>query len=225
MSRLLSTALLATVATAQLTTSIWMPGAAHPNQSFVGSVISQQSDRTTLSLAFDGDGIETEYYANGPQTVTVGGTTYIAYEASATDEEAGFAVTVELACNRENGDAVPTCTATTRGDSMGTSINISDLPGQQATTTLSGDEQYFLNTFQLVITAGIEKLSASAAATPTGSAAQSTGTQSTGTQSTAESAASSTGSSEAVQATGAAASVGSMAPVLAGLGAAAAFFV
>src|SRR5689334_15594616 len=84
MSLLLKSTLLATVATAQLTTSIWMPGAANGGQSFVGSVIAVQNDRTTISMAFDGEGIETEYYGEGPKTVTVGGTTYVAYEVSAT---------------------------------------------------------------------------------------------------------------------------------------------
>ena len=226
MYRILATTVFASVATAQLTTSIWMPGAANANQSFVGSVIAQQDDRTTLSLAFDEDAIETEYYGSGPDLVTVGGTTYVAYEATATDED--FTVTVNLACNRENGSAVPTCTVTTKAEGAA-ATSVSDFP--QGTTTMSGDEQYFLNNFKLVITAGTEKLSASAAATPTGSGAPSTSGASsaassrTGAQSTVASAASSTGSSGVAQATGAAAALHTMAPVLAGLGAAAAFFV
>ncbi|KAH6644629.1 hypothetical protein C7974DRAFT_24748 [Boeremia exigua] len=220
MSLLFSATLLATVASAQLTTSIWLPGAANANQSFVGSVVAQQDDRTTLSLAFNGGAIESEYYGQGPDIVTVGGTTYVAYEASATDEESDFTVTVALACTRENGDAVPTCTATTRGDGPENSILASDSDSPQTTMTMSGDEQYYLNNFKLVITAGTEKLSASAAATPTGSTAQSTGTQST-----VGSIVSSGASSQVVQATGAAVPMRSMAPVLAGMGAAAAFFV
>ncbi|KAF2624894.1 hypothetical protein BU25DRAFT_128226 [Macroventuria anomochaeta] len=232
MSRLLTTTLLASVATAQLTTSIWLPGAANANQSFVASVVSLQDDRTTLSLAFDGDAIETEYYGNGPDLVTVGGTTYVAYEATATDAGSDFAVTVNLACTRENGNAVPTCTATTRDreaensilashcssvtGSCTSQIGPSDFP--QSTVTMSGDEQFFLNNYKLVITAGTEKLSASAAATPTGSDAQSTAASGT-------SSAGSSGSSGAPQATGAASPMRSIAPVLAGMGAAAAFFV
>jgi hypothetical protein len=48
MSLLLTSTLLASVAAAQLTTSIWMPGAANGDQSFVGSVIAVQGDRTTM---------------------------------------------------------------------------------------------------------------------------------------------------------------------------------
>lgn len=85
----------------------------------------------------------------------------------------------------------------------------------QITTTMTGDEQSSMNNFKLVITAGTEKLEASAAATPTGSGAHLT----TGISS------SSAESSKVTQATGAAAPVRSLASVLAGLGAAAAFFV
>lgn len=230
MSLLLTSALLASVATAQLTTSIWMPGAANANQSFVGSVVSLQNDRTTISMAFDGDAIETEYYGQGPDLVTVGGTTYVAYEATATDEESSVTVTVNLACSRADGSAVPTCTAATKIDGAAADT-ISGLESAASTTTMSGDEQYFLNNFKLVITAGTEKLSASAAATPTasgptptGSSAQSSGT-SAASGASAASAASSAASSGVAQATGAAAPMRSLAPVLAGMGAAAAFFV
>ena len=86
----------------------------------------------------------------------------------------------------------------------------------QTTSTFVGDEQYFINNYKLVITAGTEKLNASAAATPTSSGAQSTvALVSSGTA----------GSSGVAEATGAAAPMLSMAPVLAGLGAAVAFLV
>lgn len=224
MSRPLMSTLLASVATAQLTTSIWMPGAANANQSFIGSVVSLQNDRTTLSLAFDGDAIETEYYGQGPDLVTVGGTTYVAYEATATDEESSVTVTVNLACSREDGSAVPTCTAATKIDGAAAN-SISGLDSAESTTTMSGDEQYFLNNFKLVITAGTEKLSASAAATPTASGPTPTGSSAQSSAASAASAASSAGSSGVAQATGAAAPIRSLAPVLAGMGAAAAFFV
>lgn len=196
-----------------------MPGAPDVDQNFVGSVISVQSDRTTLSIAFDGEGPGSEYYGDGPgpETITVGGTTYVGYVASVTDEENNFTETVAMECARENGNAVPTCAYSTLGQGPESRSNTEPLT---STMTMSGDMQYYLNNAKLVITAGTEKLSASAAATPIAS-----GAQSTGTPSTAASASSNAASSGAAQATGAAAPIRSVAPVLAGLGAAAAFFV
>lgn len=254
MSLLLSTTLLASIAAAQLTTSIWLPGAANANQSFIGSVVAQTGDRTTLSVAFDGSAILTEYYGTGPGFVTVEGTTYMAYQQTATDAGSDNSATVDLTCSRANEKAVPTCAYTMRdfmecSSQIGTSTTtyvVTDTPQRsdgdfsplvrtvtetlenlctgvvesgnfaQTTSTLSGDQQYFLNNYRLVITAGTEKLNASAAATPAGSGAQST---------VASMSLSAAGSSGATQATGAAAPVRTIAPVLAGLGAAAAFFV
>lgn len=236
-----------------------MPGAANANQSFLGSVEWKEGDRTTISLACDGDCMLTEYYGTGPARVTVGGTTYVGYQASATDTGSGNAVTVDLACSRENGSAAPTCTMTTRDavsesnlhnsyceSQRGTSTTtytVTDTPWSnngdgspvprivtetianmctgdfdpnvfpQTTMTMSGDEQYFINNYKLVITAGTEKLSASAASTPTGSGARST------------SGPSSSRSSGIAQATGVAAPMRTTAPALVGLAAAAAFFV
>jgi hypothetical protein len=114
MSKILSTALLATAATAQLTTSVWLPGAPVSGLSWVGSVIGVQNDHTTLSVSVKGiEAIGTEYAEEMPQTITVGGTTFIAYEATATESD--FTATVALQCERSNGDAVPTCTMTTNG--------------------------------------------------------------------------------------------------------------
>lgn len=195
--------------------------------------MSLQNDRTTISMAFDGDGIETQYYGQGPDTVTVGGTTYIAYEATASDEESSVTATVNIACSRADGSAVPTCTVETKIDGAAAGT-ISGLEAGASTTTMSGDEQYYLNNYKLVVTAGEEKLSASAAATPsaseptiTKSSSQSSGTSAASGASgaSAASAASSAASSGIAQATGAAAPMRPLAPVLAGLGAAAAFFV
>lgn len=229
MALLLSVTLLATVATAQLTTSIWLPGAANANQSFVGSVVSLQGDRTTLSLAFDGDAIETEYYGTGPNLVTVGGTTYMAYEASAYQRhysssaygDSDLAAVVRLECTRENSNAVPACATTIQGIGLNNSVLTSDSEAARTTLTMSGElQQYYENNFKLTITAGTEKLSASASASPTGAALNSTGTQAP-----TELPKSSSRTPEATQATGAAGPAPSMVPVLAGLGAAAAFFI
>jgi hypothetical protein len=247
MSLLLTSTLLASVAAAQLTTSIWMPGAANGDQSFVGSVIAVQGDRTTISMAFDGEGIETEYYGQGPSTVTLGGTTYVAYEVSATAivEDVSATATIDLACSRADNSAVPTCEINTKvsGGVPDETSGLSDA----TTTTMSGDMQYYLNNFPLVITAGEDKLGASAAATPSASEATPTGTTGSSAQSSsasvasgasassgvpvasgasaAASAASKAASSAVAQATGAAAPMRSLAPVLVGMGAVAAFFV
>ena len=232
MSKLLSTALLATAATAQLTTSVWMPGAPVSGVSWVGSVVSMQDDHTVLSVSMKGiENIGTEYAEEMPQTITVGGTTFIAYEATATESD--FTATVRLECERANGDAAPTCTGTTEGSSPETTIAASDSDAAVMTTTMSGDMAGYLNNFPLVITAGEDKLSgASAAATPTASGAQSTGSmspaasaKSSAASAAKSNAASAASSGAAAASTGAAAPMRSMAPVLAGLGAAAAFFV
>ncbi|KAJ4991784.1 hypothetical protein SVAN01_02634 [Stagonosporopsis vannaccii] len=229
MSLLLSTTLLATVVTAQLTTSIWLPGAANANQSFVGSVVSLQSDRTTLSLAFDGDAIETEYYGSGPNLVTVGGATYMAYEASAYQpvtsspsyEEKYLAATVRLECTRQKSDAVPACATTIQGVGLNNSVLALDSDAVRTTMTISGElQQNYASEFKLVLTAGTEKLSASVAASPTEATVESTGTQS-GIQLVNPS----SGPPEPTQATGAAGPLRSMRPILAGLGAAVVFFV
>ncbi|KAF1844261.1 uncharacterized protein K460DRAFT_369127 [Cucurbitaria berberidis CBS 394.84] len=259
MATILTTTLFATYAAAQLTTSIWLPGAANANQSFVGSVIEQNGDHTTLSLAFEQGPAQTpDYYRSAPDTVTIGGTTFVAYEATAVDPvgESKKTITVSLACSRARASAAPTCTMSTIGaeavlselcaglstESQATPVegaqyctNGADLTFQQ-TLTLSGDSQHYLNNYQVIITAGTEKLGASAAATPTASSASATGSTSapansgsgSGSSTAAGNVSSVTGarpsSSVPQQTTNAAAPMRSMAPALAGLGAAAAVF-
>lgn len=262
MSLFRSVALLASMAAAQnITTSIWLPGAANANQSFIGSVVTQEGDRTTISVAFDVEGIQTEYYGNGPGYVTVEGTTYVAYHLTASDAGSDFTITVDVACSRKDGNGASTCAMTTRdatlevsildsycGSQQGSTTNVftrTDSPGPdnsdaptrtwtitetvanvctgsidpsvfpQTTTTMSGDEQNLSNDYKLVITGGTEKLGASPTATPTRS----------GTQSTIALVSSGIGSAGVTQATGAAAPMLTMGPIVAGLGAAAAFFV
>jgi hypothetical protein len=257
MSLLLSTTLFASLATAQLTTSIWLPGAANANQSFVGSVVTQEGDRTTLAVAV-ADSVETEYLGTVPGQVTVAGTTYVGYKETSSGSDAQ--ITLDFACSRKDGTAVPTCVINTlswppadsdcasQSGGFTTTYTVTDTPfgngdGEpvtrtvteteanactgivgasdfpQSTVIMSGDMQYFMNNYQLVITAGTEKLGASAAATPSGSSAQSTSGSgaSTGNHTAT--------SSKPLQATGAAGPMITVAPILAGLGAAAAFFV
>lgn len=250
MSSILATTLFATFAAAQITTSIWLPGAAEANQTFVGSVIAQSGDQTTLSLAFaDGPAESSEYYRSAPPTVTLEGTTYVAYQATAEDplNDSDNTVTVSLECSRSDTNAAPTCVVSTAGveaviselcAGLSTQSHATPVEGEQyctnsealtfeQTLTLSGDSQYYLNNFQLIITAGEEKLSAVAAATPTGSGASVTGSGSPASGSSAQTGAAPTGSAASgvpQQSTNAAGPMMTMAPALAGLGAAAAAY-
>jgi len=52
MSKVLSVALFASLATAQMTTSAWMPGMEDGEMSFTASVVSVNKDRTVLSLDY-----------------------------------------------------------------------------------------------------------------------------------------------------------------------------
>ncbi|KAH7406817.1 hypothetical protein DE146DRAFT_689788 [Phaeosphaeria sp. MPI-PUGE-AT-0046c] len=212
-------AILATVASAaDITTSIWLPGAANANQSFVGSVVEQNGDQTVLSLAFANAVSTPDYFRSAPDSVTVGGTTYVAYKVSGTDSAGpnAAAVTIELECRRPSGgpSAVPTCTLSTLGAN-------SVLGG---VCSGFGESQYFINNYPLVITAGTEKLGASAAATPSAGSASVTGAGSSAAAAPSQSGPSASVSPQ--QATGAAPPMRTMAPALVGLGAAAgAFFL
>ena len=206
-----------------------MPGAANGSQKFVGSVVGVQNDRTTLKVAFEEGTMATEYNSQLPETMVVGGTTFVAYTASDINPDSDFTMTVGYECSRADGKAVPTCTIDTFGHGPDTTILPGNSENPATTTTFSGDMQHFMNNFQIALTAGTEKLSASPAATTTVSAkstaAQSSGAPASGAQTSGASATSGAASTGGAQSTGAAAPMRSMAPVLAGLGAAAAFFV
>jgi hypothetical protein len=222
--------LFATAATAaNITTSIWLPGAANANQTFIGSVVEQNGDQTVLALAFASAVSTPDYFSSAPDQVTVGGTTFVAYKVSATDAGSNATTaTIEVECNRESGgiSAVPTCTMSTLGaaDVMGdvcAGLTVTSLPeyctqssaiSVEQIQTFSGESQYYFNNYPLIITAGTEKLGASAAATPTAGDASVTVARA--------------GSGSASQVTGAAVPMKTMAPALAGLGAAVgAFFL
>ena len=243
MSAILYSALFAATANAaNITTSIWLPGAANANAAFVGSVIEQAGDTTVLSLAFADAAITADPFHSAPQQVTVGGTTFVAYNVSASDGGASLApavgspITIELECRRSSGDvsAVPTCTLSTLGaeemfGDLCAGMTVTSLPEYCTassaldlveTQTLAGESQYYINNFPLIITAGTEKLGASAAATPiVGSASVTIGSAS------APSASLSGPSPSAQQVIGGAAPMNTMAPALAGLGAAVGAFL
>lgn len=233
----------------------------------------------SLSFADPPKSPDNEYYYSAPAMVTIGGTTRVAYMVSGSDSLAssnGPAVTIQLDCQRSSGgiSAVPTCTQSTLGANDALSgvcagLSVASLPDYctaadaqtfDQTMTMSGELQYYINNFQLIITAGTEKLGVSAAATPSASSAAVTGVAglngttsgavAAGSGPTSGSAGSSSGttkgsvgsgsgdngggvaasrtsagaSGSAQQATGAAVPMNSMAPALAGLGAAAAAF-
>ncbi|KAH8727999.1 hypothetical protein GQ44DRAFT_609747 [Phaeosphaeriaceae sp. PMI808] len=202
---------------ADITTSVWLPGAANANQTLIGSVIEKNGDQTILSLSFASTPSTPDYYSRAPSTVTMGGTTYIAYNVSASDSGIANAatVTIELECKRQSGaSAIPTCTLST----LGANRIVSEVCGGLLS-------QYYINNFPLIITAGTEKLGVSAGATPKASSA--TVTQSGagfGVARIAGPSQTNSGSGSAQQATGAATPMKTAAPALVGLGAAAAAF-
>jgi hypothetical protein len=181
-------------AAANITTSIWLPGAAEANMTFLGSVVEQSGEQTVLALAFLSTPTEREYITRPPGQATVGGTTFVAYSVTASDEAASastLSVTIGVQCRRSNGEtrAVSTCTASTLGagpivsdlcagltvESLPAYCTESDVVNFAQTLTLSGESQYFINNFALIITGGTEKLGAVAAATPNVSSAFVTG--------------------------------------------------
>ncbi|KAI8932778.1 hypothetical protein NX059_010268 [Plenodomus lindquistii] len=203
MSSFFATTLFASSVAAQLTTSIWLPGAAFADVAFLGSVISQSGDKTVLSLDFAGSSAsQNEYYSEVPPTVTIGGATFAAYTATAVDlfGEDDTTVTISLGCERANVRAVPTCTMSTAGFSQIYSQLCAaiptDAPASSAdsdafcteysdattveTLTLSGDSQYYINNFALTITAGTDKLSAAASATANGASSTASGSTAAG---------------------------------------------
>lgn len=248
MLSLLFPALFASYAVAaNITTSIWLPGAAEANMTFLGSVVEQSGEQTVLALAFLSTPTEQEYITRPPGQATVGGTTFVAYNVTAKDEAATastVSITIGVQCRRSNGEigAVPTCTASTLGagpivsdlcagltvESLPAYCTESDAVNYAQTLTLSGESQYYINNFALIITGGTEKLGAVAAATPNASGASVTGpvgASGSGLESGTGAAPSQTisgASNPAQQSTGAAAPVKTMGPALVGLGAAAA---
>jgi hypothetical protein len=248
MTSLLCTALLATTAlAANITTSIWLPGAANANQTFLGSVVQHSDDQTILALAFANAPSTPDYFRSAPDQVTVGGTTFVAYNVSATDSKASNAasVTIQLECRRSSGgvSAVPICTLSTLGAGnvvsavcAGLSVSLpeyctaSSAVNVAQTQTFSGEYQYYINNYPLIITEGAEKLGASVAATPNAGSASMTGSSSVlgsaGGGGATPSPTSTRASGSAQPATGAAGPMRTMAPALVGLGAAVgAFFL
>lgn len=173
------------------------------------------------------------------QTITVGGNTYYAFNGAAT--EAGVTISVTGECSRKNTDEESaTCSISTKGLAEAMSSACAEASASEEmcasgalepsiSTTLP--EGYF-GMAEIVVTAGSDKLpSASAAATPSVGSASPTASPSgsgaskptaSGSGNAASSGASKT-SQASPQSTNAAPMM-TMAPALAGLGAAAAAF-
>ncbi|USP80277.1 hypothetical protein yc1106_07551 [Curvularia clavata] len=239
MSKILSTALFASCAAAQLTTSAWMPGTGDSDISYEASVIKVEDDRTTLSLAVKGLSDMTDLVDSMAQTVTLAGNTYYAFNGAAA--EAGVTISITGECSRKNTDEESaTCSISTKGleEAMssacaeaGASEEMCASGVLQPSTSTTLPKGYFTMA-QIVVTAGADSLpSASAAATPsvgsaspTASGASNSGKPTaSGSDNAAASGASKT-SQAAPQSTNAAPLM-TMVPALAGLGAAAAFFL
>ncbi|KAI4944086.1 hypothetical protein J4E91_008941 [Alternaria rosae] len=280
MAPLLSTMLFAATASAQVTTSFWMPsnGLGTDNIGFVGSVINANETHTTVAVDYD-EGTDKSALSigvDGPQTMTIGpkffGTTIdVGLAANGgnaeddeedsysldcswpTPEEAGSNRTcivsyppelARLLCQNtvylSTSEDVWTRTHTypARGSepagtetirqtfTYGYGSAVSSV-SQPAYCSESGtpEEPYVsevevsatqFGTYYLVITAGTEKLEATAAVTPTMSSAMSTNAPTTATDAS--------GTAPLPEVTEAGAPMVRGAPLLAGLGAAAAAF-
>lgn len=241
MSKIFSTALLVSCAAAQLTTSIWMPGAEDSDMTIKASVMNVSKDRTTLSLALPTQSDSSDTIAAVDQTVTIAGNTYYGFDASA--ENMGVSVHVVGECTRKDtADKEATCTMSTKGlDAAISSLcggsdpdpDVCNSGNLQLTMTTTLPEGYF-GMAEIIVTAGQSLLpSASAAASPSVGSASPTASPS-GSASGSDAAKSdkptasgshdASHSSKGPEATGAAA-IMNVAPALAGLGAAAAFFL
>jgi hypothetical protein len=230
-------------AAANITTTIWLPGSANANATFLGSVVEQDGDQTLLALAYMSTPSMPNYFTQAPSMATVKGTTFVAYNFTASGS---VSIAARVECRRSSGgvSAVQTCTEETSGADLIISmvcagLTVESLPAyctassavnSANTQTLGGERVYSINNYPLIITGGTEKLGAQAMATPNTSSASVTaptagsgpgprsGTGATPSQTV------SGGSSSAQQATGGVAPLNTMAPALAGLGAAAAVF-
>jgi hypothetical protein len=258
----------ASLATAQLTTSIWFPGGSNKTIALSGSVVAKDGDNVTVSLDYK-DLTEDPVFQGAPATVTVAGNTFFAYQQVLSDD---ITYTIDGSCTRKDDKAVPICVVSTvnyvslmsewcnsyaktgvetrtltrayPADSEGPgstetrTVTVTDTESTmphicsesigpddsvQTITVEDDDETFMFTTYQLVLTAGTEKLSA--AATPTAGGPSSTGGSNSPTGSAQSGGAAPSGgaaqSGGTTQFTGAAPMMTS-APLLAGLGAAAA---
>lgn len=264
----------AAVASAQVTTSLWMPspyqGDTHIG--FQASVVGVGEGKTTLALSFDN---ETDLATAGyivedePNTMTFYGNSRFESLTTTTDAD-GAALTMGYGCQETSarggisvgavcrfaseGPAVYSSYCASYSDYTGVSIKTKEIThgdDYTATETTTIDyrtrvpsfcksgselpeslmantytiEQKEIATYQVVITAGAEKLSATAGATPSSSGPAPTGTGAFTLHQGQNVVPSQTGSVQPAQETGAAGALLPPHPALAGLGAAAMAFL
>jgi hypothetical protein len=102
---LLSVAVFAAYASAQLTTALWIfDSPVLEKYTEVGSVIGVSGDRTTLQLSLDGytNTQQTSTASEAPAPITVGGLTYVEYTDSGILAGSSTEVTVVIICSRAN---------------------------------------------------------------------------------------------------------------------------
>ncbi|KAF2247018.1 hypothetical protein BU26DRAFT_339781 [Trematosphaeria pertusa] len=282
MSSLLSAILFTTIATAEVTTSMWMPSPySSEEMGFYGSVVGADGDRLTLALTYDNE-TNTEslgFYDNSPETVTFVGSTSFEAVVTTADISDNTELTISLGCQARNR-ARPTCYYSSNGPAVYSSycseylsytdiitstelytypsdennpetvvtrvetydyrdmipdfcLSGSTIPESMLVETITMNRNY-VAIYQIVITAGEQKLKATAGATLTNTAASVTAMV-TGTAAFQEGAQSGSATSSPTISTVAgvsgyveeinAASRVTLAPVLAGFGAAVAAFV
>lgn len=271
---ILSTFFFAAVASAQATTSLWMPS---PYQEgthigFHASVVGVSEGKTTLALTFDNKtDLATAGYIveDEPNTITFYGSSRFESITTTTDAD-GAALTMGYGCEEtraqggvsvgamcrfaSEGPAVYSSYCASYSDYTGVSIKTKELTyGDDYTVTetttidyrtrvpsycKSGSklpesiiantytiEQKEIATYQVVITAGADKLSATAGATPSSSGPAPTSTGAFTLYQGQNVVPTQTGSAQPVHETGAAGALLPLHPALAGLGAAAMAFL
>ncbi|KAF1980443.1 hypothetical protein BU23DRAFT_562787 [Bimuria novae-zelandiae CBS 107.79] len=223
MSPILSTLVFTAAATAQLTTSIWMPSPYQDdiNIGFLASVVGVNEGKTTLALHFDDQtDLKTAGYIidHKPNTMTFekGGFEAVSTE-SAQDDVPASTVTYGCQLNSpKSASAGGVCSFVSDGSAL------SDSAGGH---TYSIEEED-IATYQVVITAGTEKLRATAGATPSSSGPAPTATLAFSLHRGQNVVPTATAPPDApAQATGAAGVVLPLHPAVAGLGAAAMAFL
>ncbi|KAK7188501.1 hypothetical protein DPSP01_010917 [Paraphaeosphaeria sporulosa] len=275
MSPILSTLLFAAAATAQVTTSIWMPSPYQEDThiGFYASVVGVSEGKTTLALSFDNKtDLATAGYIveDEPNTMTFYGSSRFESVTTTTDVSDGLALTMGYGCQETSARGGVSVGAMCRFASEGPAVyssvceKYSDYTDVYTTTKefAYGDdytvtetttidyrtrvpsycksgstlpesiiantymiEQEEIATYQVVITAGADKLSATAGATPSSSGPAPTGTGAFTLHKGQNVVPTETGSALPVQETGAAGALLALHPALAGLGAAAMAFL
>jgi len=197
MSPFLSTLLFASVATAQITTSVWGPWGGSDEQedySFQGSVVAAEGDAVTMAIAMSGD-----EYDGYTETITFHGSTAFEQIITTTDEFGDYEgdMTISYGCTKEGNKGA--CVYSTNGPVLWSSIcaeytestdvvtstdsfdqGVPDfcltgslLPESYAVASMSLRASQ-IQTYPVTVTAGEAKLGATAGATPTNSGASPT---------------------------------------------------